>query len=438
MQFNKVIKIMKISVKKLPKSIVEISVEVASEDVEKNMEIAAKKIALTSGFDGFRQGKAPVDVVYQRVGKEKIFEEAVQVIIEKSYGNAIKENKFVPIGHPKAEIKKAAIGNELLFNLIVAILPDVKLGDYKKVKGKAEARKVVSEDVDNELKSLQKKRAKYITKEEHASNGDRVEIDFEARINGVKIEGGDSKNHPVTIGNGIFVPGFEEKLVGMKKGDKKEFSIIFPKDYYKKELAEKNVNFHVVMNLVQKVELPELNDEFAKSIGKFENLENLRKSIEEGINVEEKIKAKENIRKRLIKEIVDASKTEIPDVLIDAEKDAMLHELEHNVSHMGVEFDIYLKNVGTTIEKLKSEWSEAAELRVKSNLVIGEIAKQEDIKALANEIEEKTNETLKYYPNENEMRKKIDIEKFKDYIAGTIINEKVFETLEKIAEKNDK
>ncbi|MFA6096595.1 MAG: trigger factor [Candidatus Paceibacterota bacterium] len=429
---------MKISVKKLPKSLVEISVEVGSEEMSKNMDASAKKMAAAGTFDGFRQGKAPVDVVYQRIGKQKIFEDAVQTTIERSYGSAVKDNKLIPIGYPKAEIKKAAIGNELIFDLVVTVLPEVRLGDYSKIKGKAEAKKVTSEDVETELKALQKKRAKYITKEEPASKGDRIEIDFESRLNGVKVEGGESKNHPLVLGNGMFVPGFEDNLAGMKKDESKEFNIIFPKDYYKKELAEKNVNFKVTMKLVQKVELPELNDEFAKSIGKFDTLEILKKNIEEGISMEEKMKAKNEIRKKLIDEIVESSKTEIPDVLIESEKDNMIHELEHNVSHMGVEFDIYLKSVNTSIEKLRSEWSEQAEKRVKANLVIGEIAKKEEIKATEQEIEEKANETLRCYPNEEEVRKKIDINKFKDYIAGTIINEKVFELLEDIAQRNAK
>lgn len=429
---------MKITVKKLPKSEIDIDVEISNEEMNAHMDSAAKNIGAANTFDGFRQGKAPLNIVYQKIGKEKIFQEAVQIAIEKSYGKAIKENKIVPIGHPKAEIKKAAIGNELLFSLSVAILPEVKLSDYSKIKGKIAAKKATQEDVNKEIVELQKKRAKYLTKEEPASEGDRVEIDFESRSGGVKVEGGESKNHPLIIGKGMFVPGFEDNLIGMRKEDKKEFSIIFPKDYYKKELAEKNVTFNVTMKLVQKVELPELNDEFAKSIGKFENMDVLRKSVEAGINAEEIMKAKEELRKKLINEIVDDSKTEIPEILIESEKNNMIHELEHNVSHMGVEFNVYLKNVNTTIEKLKSEWTEQATKRVKANLVIGEIAKKEDIRATAEEIEEKANETLRYYPNEEEIRKKIDIDKFNDYIAGGIINEKVFELLEKIGEKNSK
>lgn len=429
---------MKITVKKLPKSEIDIDVEISNEEMNAHMDSAAKNIGAANTFDGFRQGKAPLNIVYQKIGKEKIFQEAVQIAIEKSYGKAIKENKIVPIGHPKAEIKKAAIGNELLFSLLVAILPEVKLSDYSKIKGKIAAKKATQEDVNKEIVELQKKRAKYLTKEEPASEGDRVEIDFESRSGGVKVEGGESKNHPLIIGKGMFVPGFEDNLIGMRKEDKKEFSIIFPKDYYKKELAEKNVTFNVTMKLVQKVELPELNDEFAKSIGKFENMDVLRKSVEAGINAEEIMKAKEELRKKLINEIVDDSKTEIPEILIESEKNNMIHELEHNVSHMGVEFNVYLKNVNTTIEKLKSEWTEQATKRVKANLVIGEIAKKEDIRATAEEIEEKANETLRYYPNEEEIRKKIDIDKFNDYIAGGIINEKVFELLEKIGEKNSK
>lgn len=132
---------MKISVKKLPKSLVEISVEVGSDEMSKSMDVSAKKMAAAGTFDGFRQGKAPVDVVYQRIGKQKIFEDAVQMTIEKSYGSAVKDNKLIPIGYPKAEIKKAAVGNELIFNLVVTVLPEVKLGDYSKIKGRRSLKK---------------------------------------------------------------------------------------------------------------------------------------------------------------------------------------------------------------------------------------------------------------------------------------------------------
>lgn len=429
---------MKIEIKTLAGSQKEIYTEVPQNEMEKYIEKATNEISKANAFDGFRKGKAPKNIVVHNIGMEKIFAEAVQKAMDDAYQKAVKDNRLIPIGHPQASIKKAAPGNELVFTLTMAILPDVKLGDYKKVKGKAVSKKTENADVDNELKTLQKKRAKYITKNEAASIGDRVEVDFESRLNGAKLEGGESKNHPVLIGNGMFVPGFEENLIGMKQGEEKEFSLVFPKEYYKKDLAEKNVNFKVAMKIVQKVELPELNDDFAKSIGKFADLENLKRSIKEGIDMEANLKAKEENRKELLKQIVNTSATEIPEILVEAEKDNMVHDLENNVTHMGMDFDMYLKNVNTTIDKLKSEWTSQAKDKVKANLVISEIAKCEKISASDEEIEIKMNETLKYYPNEDEIRKKIDLDKFKNYIAGTIINEKVFQVLEKIGEDNSK
>ncbi|MFZ2970164.1 MAG: trigger factor [Minisyncoccia bacterium] len=429
---------MSVKIKDLPKSQKELIFEVSPDEMEKYMDKALNKMAKNIKVDGFREGRVPADMAKKQIGENAIFEEAIHIAIDDLYQKAIVENKLAPLGHPKADITKAALGNPLEFKILISVIPEVEIGDYKKVSGKIDVKEIKDEIVEKEIKTFQRKRAKYITKDEAAQKDDRVEIDFESRLSGVKVEGGESKNHPLTIGRGNFVPGFEDNLIGTKGGDVKEFDIVFPKDYHKKELAEKNVKFKVTMKIVQKVELAELNDEFAKSLGKFESMNMLRKSIKEGLFAEEKARAKEELRVDLIKQISDKSKVDIPEVLIEAEKSNMMNELKNNISQTGLDFETYLANIKTTEEKLRSEWNEPAEKRVKANLVIREISKQEELKVSEKEIDDKANETLKFYPNEQEIRKNIDIEKFKDYIAGMLVNEKVFEFLEGLAEKNAK
>jgi trigger factor len=429
---------MKTEIKDLSKSQKEINVEISVEEMEEYKNRALEKMSKDVRIDGFRQGKVPKDVAKKQIGDFAIFEEASHIAIEDSYLKIIKDNKLDPIGQPKAEITKAAPGNPLEYKITINIMPKVNLSDYEKVSGKAETKKVEDDRVEKELLAIQKKRASYITKNEPAEKGDRVEIDFESRVGGVKIEGGESKNHPLIIGQGMFIPGFEDELIGLRKDDKKDFNLKFPEEYHKKEIAGKNVEFKVEVKLVQKVNLPELNDDFARSLGKFESIESLRKSIKEGLTKEEEYKAKEDFRIKLVDQVSDKSTVEIPEIMIESEIENMLNEFKNNVTQTGVKFEDYLTNVNTSVEKLKSEWRSLAEKRVKTGLVMREIALREKIKVGDDEIEQRVNEILKHYPNEEEVRKNIDLEKFRDYIAGTIINEKVFEVLEKIAEKNRK
>jgi len=428
---------MKSEIKDLEKSQKEIKVEITVEEMEKYIEKALEKMSKNVKADGFRAGKVPKDVAKKQIGELAIFEEATHDAIEKTYLEIIEENKLHPIGHPQADITKSAIGNPLEYKIVISVIPEVKLGDYTKISGKIEIEEIKDERVEKEIEMIQKKRAKYITKDAKAEKGDRVEIDFESRVGGVKIEGGESKNHPLIIGEGKFVPGFEENLVGMTKDDIKEFSLVFPEDY-KKELAGKNVDFKVELKIVQKVELDEMNDDFAKSLGKFESMAGLKKSIKEGMMAENENKAKEEFKNKLIEQVSEKSTVEIPDVLIDSELENMIKEFENNVTQSGIKFEDYLLSVNTNIEKLKVEWRELAEKRVKTGLVMREISEKEEIKIEDEEIEQKVNDTLKHYPNEEELRKNMDLEKFKNYIAGIIMNEKVFEILENIAEKNGK
>ncbi len=298
---------MNIKINHLPKSQKELIFEVSPDEMEKYMDKSLAKISKKIKLDGFREGKVPTDMAKKQIGENTMLEEAIHIAIDDLYHKAIVENKLTPLGHPKADITKAAIGNPLEFKIVTSVIPEVEIGDYKKVSGKIDLKEIKDEVVEAEIKTLQEKRAKYITKDEAAQKGDRVEIDFESRLSGVKVEGGESKNHPLIIGHGNFVPGFEDNLIGMKKNDMKEFDIVFPKDYHKKELAEKNVKFKVTMKIVQKVELAELNDEFAKSLGKFESMDMLRKGIKEGLFAEEKARAKEKLRVDLIKQVSDKS-----------------------------------------------------------------------------------------------------------------------------------
>ncbi len=426
---------MKTIIKDLPKSQKEIEVEVSVEEMRNYVEQTVKKISREIKIDGFRPGKIPAEVIEQRIGKTEIYQEAGELAINKTYSKIIKENKLEVIGQPKVDVTKIASGNPLEYKIVLTVLPQVKLGDYTKIKGKLKKEEIKNERVESELKKIQKSRAKFITTKEPSAKGDRVEIDFESRLGGVKIEGGESKNHPLIIGENKFVPGFEENLIGLKENEEKKFNVVFPDDYYKKELAGKNIDFKVKMKLVQKVELPKLDDKFAQKLGNFSSLENLRASVKEGLEIEEENKARDELREKIVDQILANSEMEVPDLLVEHELDSMVGEMENNVVRTGIEFEKYLENLKITRDSLRQGWREKAKRKVKLNLVMREINKKEKIKIDEEKIKERIDLMLKSYSNQKEL-KKIDPRRFREYVKEIMIKEKIFKMLEEIAAKN--
>lgn len=291
---------------------------------------------------------------------------------------------------------------------------------------------MTDEQVQKELETLQKSRAKLVTVSRVANTGDRVEIDFEVLVEGKLIEGGTAKKHPLTIGENYFIPGFEDQLVGMKEQDKKEFDLVFPKDYHQKDLSGKPAHFKVKMDLVQEKELDKIDDEFAKNLGKFENLDALKKSILEGIELEQKNKNSEKWRAEVIEKIASESQIELPGVLIEQELEKMMAEFEQNIAGMGLKLETYLEQIKKSKSEIVKGWQEAAEKRVRAALVLKEIAKAEEITVPAEEIEEEMNRVMAYYKSMPDMEKHVDMERLYSFVKGTLTNEKVFKLLESL------
>lgn len=295
-----------------------------------------------------------------------------------------------------------------------------KLGEYKGLKVKKNRIKVEKREVKKALDYLQNSRAKIITVNRPAKKGDRVEIDFEVRQGGAKVENGESKNHPLILGQGHFIAGFEEKLEGMQAGEGKEISL-------------KNFDIKIKMNLVQQRELPDINNEFAKSFGQFKSLAELKKSIEDGLMQEKEIKEKQRIRIELIEKVAQDSKIDIPKTLIDKETEKMISELKINITNMGLDFETYLKQINKKEGELKKEFQEQAEKRVQIALCLEEIIERENINVSDEEVTERINQDLKRYPDVEEVKKNIDLEQVREYTKNILKNEKAFELLEKEA-----
>jgi len=431
---------MKVNTKKPSTNQIELEIEIPAPQAESYFDLAASELSKNMKVDGFRPGKVPVEIVEREKGSQKLYDQAANLAIQKTLPKAILDlptdeagNKIEIVGQPNIVILQIARGNPMKYKATFWIVPEVELGNYKGLKVKKKELKVKDEEVDKSLEYLQKSRVKLITVNRQAEKGDRVEIDFITQSSGVKIEGGEGKNHPLILGEARFIPGFEKELEGMKGGEGKEFTLKAPKDWSQNNLAGRTLDFQVKMNLVQKRDMPKLSDEFAKNLGDFQSLGQLKKNIREGIFQEKELKEKERIRIELAEKVAENSKMDIPQALIGIELDKMIDELQANVQDIGLGFDKYLTEIKKTVDDLKKEWEEQAKKRVKISLVLKAIAKKERIEASEKEIEEKINEDLKQHSNIEELKKNIDLSALKEYAKSVLQNEKVFDLLEKNA-----
>jgi len=419
---------MNVSVNKLPKSQVELTIELSQEELKPYIQQAVAEISKESAIAGFRPGKAPYEIVEKQVGAMKIYQQAAEKAIQKTYPQAIIDNKLLTVGPPKIAVEKIAPNNAT-----AALLPNVKLGDYKKIKEGRKEVGVEAKEVDGTLNNLQKMFGKEKRVSRPVQKGDKVEMDMNTYVDKVPIDGGKSENHPVTVGEGHFIPGFEDNLVGLVEGQTKEFQLKFPKEYHRKELAGKPVDFKVKMKSVFEIEKPDLDDNFAKTAGKFEKLDDLRRQIEKNIHQEKTAKEQQRWELAVIEQIINKSSfDEIPDILVESELHKMLHELEHEVTGQGMKFEDYLSSIKKSKEDLQKEFQPRAVKRVKTAFVLRKIAKEENITVSDEEINTEVERNKQQYQNNSEVLKQISRDEYKNYLKSVLRSQKVFEFLARV------
>ena len=426
------------NLKKLPNSQAEITVSVSWDEWEKYIDQAATEYSKEIKIQGFRAGKAPRDMVEKKVGKSALLDAAAQKAVQGTYPKVVVEKKIEAIGAPKAEIVKLAEGNDLEYKVVTAVIPEVTMKPWKSAVEKVNkeyAKKsadVSAEEVEKEIEEIAKSRVQHITVERAAQNGDNVILTFEVKKDGVPIENGTSKSHPMILGRGVFIPGFEEQVVGMKAGEIKDFELTFPKDYHEKGLAGNPAQFTVTVETVQERKSPEVTDEFARSLGKFKDLAEMRKNVTEGMAEEKKNELKEKRRGALIDALVEATQVEIPHVLIHEELHKMIGEFEMQLQGMNITFEQYLAQIGKTVQELEKEWEPQAIKRIKAALALEEVAKEKEIEVASEEVEAEMNKTLAQYKKIQDVEKNIDLGRLYNYVKGMMQNEKVLEFLEGI------
>lgn len=427
---------MKLDKKQLPKSELEFTMEIPWEEMKSHVEVASRRISKDAKIPGFRPGKVPYEVLKQHLGEAAIMEEAAKIAVRATMLKIMEDEKRDVIAAPKIEVTKIAANNPFVFKAMVPLLPEVKLGDYKNLKAKKKLIEVGDQDVNKVLADLQKMRAKEKLVNREAKKGDKVEFNLDIYLDKVPIEGGQGKKTQLILGSGEFVPGFEDQTVGMRKDEEKEFTLNFPKDYYQKNLAGRPGEFKVKLLSVFERELPELNDEFARSLGKFNNLEELKKNLTKNIKREKEEKEKQRFELELIEEVVKKSEfAEFSDIVIEAETEKMLSELKADVAQMGMKYDDYLKQLKKTEEELKKELALPAERRIKTALITRKIAEAEKITVDDKTLDAEIKKSQEMYQDNEEIKSQLNSPAYKSYLRNLRTNQKVFEFLAKQVEQ---
>lgn len=354
-------------------------IEVGKDKLSKITDMVLEDLGKSVKIKGFRPGKAPLHIVEKEVGKDKFWAEVVDKAIPESYFEALVAEKISPIGNPAIKVTQFIPGEKIIFEATVAVLPEIKDFKYKDLKIKAKEAKISEKDNADALDGLLTRQNEEKEVERAAKKDDKVEIDFEGTIKGLPFDGGTSKNHPVILGSGMLIPGFEEKVIGHKAGDEFDFDITFPADYHAKNLAGQKTNFKVKLIRVCEIVTPKANDEFAKKNG-FETLAKLKEELTKELQFQKDLEQKHLTEEEILAKIIEKNKIDAPNILIEEEVHRMIHEAEHNLSHSGLTMEQFLDMSKKTLSDLESEMKPEAEKRVKIGIVLGEVARLENIK----------------------------------------------------------
>ena len=391
---------------------------------------AIKKVYLKSAkyfnIPGFRKGKAPMNIVEKYYGDEIFYEDAFNEVVPVVYDKELKENKIEAVSRPDIDVKQIGKGQDLIFTAVVQTKPEVKLGKYKGIEIKKHEYNVSEHDIEHELGHMQEKNARLVSVEDRVvESGDITVIDFEGFVDGVAFDGGKAENHELTIGSNSFIPGFEDQVIGMKIDEEKDIKVKFPDDYFSEDLKGKDALFKVKLHEIKKKELPSLDDEFAKDVSEFDTLKELKASIKEKLEEENKTKAKYETEDEAVKAVCDNVEIDIPSGMIETEIDNMVKEIEQRLSYQGMKLENYLQMLGKTNAEFRKEYEEQANISVKNRLVIEEIIKAENIEADDKKVEEKIKEMAEMYGQKEEQLK--ENENFVSYIKESLKNEKAVE-----------
>lgn len=414
--------------KKVESGKVELNCKIDGQTWKDACKKAFDKLAKNIEIKGFRKGQVPETIVKQHINDQQVYLEACEALAQNTLIDAVKETEIELIDRPELKIDNIN-GEECIVTFVCPVMPDVTLGDYKSIKYNVEAVAVDDSEVSQELDRYREQKANLELKEDGTlENGEVATIDFEGFKDGVAFEGGKGENYELTIGSGQFIPGFEEKLIGMKSEEEREIDVTFPDNYHVDDLKGKPVKFKVKLHEIKKKVLPELNEEFVKSlkIDKVETIDQFKDHIKKSLLDAKKYDAENKASENLVEELVKKIEVSIPDKMIENEKEGIVNEYAQRLMSQGIQLEQFLKMTGQDINAFKEGFKDEAIKRIKTTLALKEIGKKESITTTAEEIEEEFKkmadqykmklEDVKKYVDEVQLKSELTLRKVLDFL----------------------
>lgn len=423
---------MKTKLKNISDVKVELTISLGAEELKAAEQVALTKLAKEVKIEGFRKGKAPLEMVAAQVDTNLLNQETLENALSKSVAEAFLKEKVQAINRPEVDVKKFIPGTELEFTANTEIMPKVELGDYKRLGVKKEAIKVSKKEVKETIERILKNFAEKKKVEREAKNGDEIIIDFLGKKDGVAFDGGKAEKFPLELGSKSFIPGFEEGLIGKKAGDELSLDLEFPKDYHAKDLAGAKVVFEVKIHEVRENVEPEINEEFLSKLGDFKTKEEFEKQIEEDLKTQKQAEVDEKFKDELVKKLAEVSKVPVPEILLEDQKRSIEMDMQQNLMYSGLSLEDYLERMGKTREEwLEKDVKEVAEMRVKSGLALAELSKVEKVKSDTKELDARIAQLKEQYGNSKEVQKQLSSDDVRRNLANQILTEKTIDLLVK-------
>ncbi len=423
---------MKYTFEKGEKSTVKFVINVTAKEWAEEINLAYEKTKGKYSMPGFRKGKVPKKVLETAYGEGIFYDDAINGAYQKYFTEILeKEKEIEMIANPDVSVKDLN-AKGLVLEVIVPVKPEVKLGAYKGIKMDKIEYNVKDEDVDADIERVRERNSRLIDVEDRpVKDGDTVIIDYSGSVDGVKFEGGTAQKQTLVIGSKSFIPGFEDQIIGMKKGEDKDINVKFPEEYHAENLKGKDAVFAIKLHEIKVKELPEVTDEFIKEATGTETVAEYKAQVKEKLEKQNKERAEREFENALLKKITEGAEVEIPDALVENQIDNMVRDMEYRLSYQGLKLEDYLKYLGKTMKDFRKEYEAQAKDMVKSQLVIDKIITEEKIEATEEEVEKRFEEMAKAQNKPVPDVKKYMNARQLDYIKDDIIIKKLFEMLKK-------
>ena len=389
---------MSVQVENLEHNMAKLTIEVAAEELEKALDSAYQKQKKQISVPGFRKGKVPRAMIEKMYGAGVFYEDAANILMQQTYPAAVDESGVDIVSRPTVDVVQIEKGKEFIYTAEVAVRPEVTLGKYMGVTVTKIDTTVTDEEVDAELENQRNKNARTVTVTDRpVAEGDTAVIDFEGFVDGVAFEGGKGENHPLEIGSHTFIDTFEDQLVGKNTGDEVEVNVTFPEKYQAEDLAGKPATFKVKINEIKTKELPELDDEFAQDAAGVDTLAEYKEELKKNLTEKKETEAKKTKEDEAIKKIIDKSKMDIPEAMINTQCETMVEEFAQRIAQSGLTMEQYLQFSGMTVDQLKEQVRPEALTRIQSSLVLEQIAKDENIEVTDADVDAEVEKMAKAY-----------------------------------------